>query len=98
MSDASSSAYQPSASEINDILTAAWTDAARLNPLLLAKLRPDYDMTRLRKMIQDCLVKGLTALEARQHVTKTLLHAAVSNDQARSKCDDPLDALASEPS
>ncbi|HET8671208.1 MAG TPA: hypothetical protein VFM05_11440 [Candidatus Saccharimonadales bacterium] len=80
--------HQPSASEINDILSAAWTDAARLNPLLLAKLRPDYDMTRLKDMIQDCLARGLSALEARRHVTKELLHAAISNDQARSECDD----------
>lgn len=98
MPDAISSTTQPSASEINDILSAAWTDAARLNPLLLAKLRPDYDMTRLREMIQDCLVKGLSTLEARQHITKTLLHAALSNDQAHSECDAPPDAHARTPS
>jgi len=88
MRDVTRSTAEPSASEINDILSAAWADAARLNPLFLAKLRPDYQFNHLREMIQDCLVRGLSALETRQHITNELLNAAISNDPARSQCDD----------
>jgi hypothetical protein len=77
-----------SASEINNILNGAWTDAARLNPLLLAKLRLDYDFSRLREMVQDCLGQGLSTLQARQRVKDALLRDSISHEQAASRCDD----------
>jgi hypothetical protein len=79
---------QLSASEINNILNGAWTDAARLNPLLLAKLPLDYDFSRLRELVQDCLAQGLSTLQARQRVKDALLHANPTHEQAAAKRDD----------
>jgi hypothetical protein len=44
--------------EVRKILTAVWEAVARTNPMLLAKLRADYDFNSLKAMIRDCLEKA----------------------------------------
>jgi len=55
--------FQPIGRQSQDILNEAWTEAARVNPMLLAKLRPDYDFEKLKQRIRDRLDKGLSGTE-----------------------------------
>jgi hypothetical protein len=88
MSNDRKSASTPSKEEISKVLSDAWTEAARINPMLLAKLSQDYDFDRLRQMITDCLAKGLSALETRKHIVDELLRSARNNEQPHASCDD----------
>jgi hypothetical protein len=75
--------------EVQKILTAVWEAVARTDPMLLARLRADYDFTRLKAMIRDCLAKGMPATKVCDHVVKELLATAITNRQPHDKCDVP---------
>lgn len=79
---------QTDKAEVDQIFTDAWEAAARINPLLLAKLGPEYSFERLREMISDCLKRGLSAAQTRAHTVKELLHSAVADSQPRNTCED----------
>jgi predicted GTPase len=91
MGPADSSSHLPSPAEkaqIEQIFNSVWEAAARVNPMLLAKLSRDYALKRLHDMIRDCLAKGLTVAETREHTVKELLRSASMNTQPRSTCYD----------
>ena len=73
--------------EVEAIMKKAWTIAVQRNPMLMAKLRPDYDFTRIHEMIRDCRAKGLTAEETCEHAVKELLETARTNSQPSEQCD-----------
>jgi hypothetical protein len=73
--------------EIEAILKKAWAIAIQRNPLMIAKLRPDYDYTRLREMIRDCLAKGLSADETCEHAIKELFRTARTHSQPSDDCE-----------
>lgn len=75
--------------QIDKILTSVWETAARLNPMLLATLRPDYEFERLLEMIRDCLARGLSAADATAHTLREFLRSAGTNNQPHNKCDSP---------
>lgn len=68
--------FQPIGRQSQDILNEAWTEAARVNPMLLAKLRPDYDFEKLKQRIRDRLDKGLSGAEVRLQIVDELLRSA----------------------
>src|SRR4026209_1967853 len=68
--------FQPFGRQSQDILNEAWTEAARVNPMLLAKLRPDYDFEKLKQRIRDRLDKGLSGAEVRLQIVDELLRSA----------------------
>lgn len=74
--------------EIDKILALVWQAAARINPMLLTKLRSDFDFDLLREMIRDCLAKGLSAADACEHTVKELLRSASTDSQPPDNCDD----------
>jgi hypothetical protein len=73
--------------EVRKILTAVWEAVARTNPMLLAKLRADYDFNSLKAMIRDCLEKGMSVEDVCSHVVKELVSTATANRQPHDKCD-----------
>ena len=72
--------------EIDAILKKAWGTAVHRNPMLMAKLRPDYDFTRLHEMIRDCLLRGLTPEQTYEHTVKELLNTASTYTQPSDDC------------
>jgi hypothetical protein len=74
--------------QIDQILRSVWEAAARINPLLLAKLPITFPLSRLRKMIEDCLAKGLSAATTQMHAVRELLRAAQSNRPPKETCDE----------
>jgi hypothetical protein len=52
----------------------------------MAKLRPDYDFTRLHELIRDCLLRGLTPEETCEHAVKELVSTAISYTQPSDDC------------
>jgi hypothetical protein len=74
--------------EVDKIMHSIWDAAARINPQLLAKLRPDYKFKRLREMISDCLEKGLTPSKTHDHCLRELLQSAAAGRQPHDDCDD----------
>jgi hypothetical protein len=72
--------------EIDAILKKAWGIAVSRNPMLMAKLRPDYDFTLLHELIRDCVHKGLTPDETCEHVVKELVKTAISYTQPTDDC------------
>jgi hypothetical protein len=74
----------------DQILRSVWEAAARINPLLLAKLPGTFPLSRLRKMIEDCLAKGLSAAATQMHAVRELLRAAQSNRPPKETCDDAV--------
>jgi hypothetical protein len=72
--------------EIDAILKKAWGMAVSRNPMLMAKLRPDYDFTRLHELIRDCLLKGLTPQETCEHALNELVRTAISYTQPTDDC------------
>jgi hypothetical protein len=75
--------------ELNDILETAWESAARQNPMLLAKLRPDYSFERLRELVRDCLAQGMSVAEVRDHALRELIRSAKEDRQPQHKCEQP---------
>jgi hypothetical protein len=76
----------PDKREIDAILKKAWGTAVQRNPMLMAKLRPDYDFTRLHEMIRDCLLRGLTPEQTYEHTVKELLNTASTYAQPSDDC------------
>jgi hypothetical protein len=74
--------------EVEKILNEAWIEAARTNPMLLAKLRADFDFERLKQVIRDCMVEGHTRAEVRTRIVDELLGSARNDRQPHSRCDD----------
>jgi hypothetical protein len=74
--------------DISNILELAWQGAARINPMVLTKLRPDFDFDSLRQMIKDCLIRGLSAQETCDRAIRELLRSAASDSQPPDTCDD----------
>ena len=72
--------------EIEAILKEAWAIAIQRNPMMMAKLRPDYDYTRLREMIRDCLAKGLSPEATCEHAIKELFRTARTHSQPSDDC------------
>src|SRR5215213_2911328 len=76
--------------EADQILKAVWEPAARRNPMVLVKMNdPNTSMDHLRRMISDCLAKGLSATETCDHAVKELLNSAIRNRQPHTTCNDP---------
>jgi hypothetical protein len=73
--------------EVDRILKAAWGTAARRNPMALVKLDDaNTALEHLRRMISDCLAKGLSATETCEHAVKELLDSAIRNTQPHDSC------------
>jgi hypothetical protein len=75
--------------EIEQIFKAVWETAARRNPMVLVKLVDAHAaLEQLRGMIRDCLAKGFSASETRDHAVKELLRSATLNTQLQDTCND----------
>jgi hypothetical protein len=75
--------------EVDQILKAVWETAARRNPMVLANMvDPNMPIEHLRRMIRDCLAKGLSATETCDHAVKELLNSAIRNTQPHDTCSD----------
>ena len=73
--------------EIDQILKAVWETAARRNPMVLVKMDdPNMPIEHLRRMIRDCLAKGLSATETCDHAVKELLNSAIRNTPPHDTC------------
>jgi hypothetical protein len=75
--------------EVDQVLEAVWQTAVRRNPMVLVKmLNPNTAIEHLRQMIRDCLAKGLSAADTRDHAVQELLRSAVRNTQPHDTCHD----------
>jgi hypothetical protein len=75
--------------EVDQIMKAVWETAARRNPMVLMKMvDQNTAVEHLRRMISDCLTKGLSATETRDHAVKELLNSAIRNTQPHDTCND----------
>jgi hypothetical protein len=75
--------------EVDQILKAVWERAARRNPMVLANMiDPNMPIEPLRRMIRDCLAKGLSATATCDHAVKELLQSAIRNTQPHDTCND----------
>src|SRR5918994_6739783 len=73
--------------EVDEVLKAAWETAVRRNPMVLAKMNnPNTAIEHLRRMIRDCLAKGLSAADTRDHAVQELLNSAIRNTQPHETC------------
>jgi dihydroorotate dehydrogenase len=73
--------------EVDQILKIVWETAARRNPMVLVKMAdPNMPIEHLRRMIRDCLAKGLSATETCDHAVKELLNSAIRNREPRDTC------------
>jgi hypothetical protein len=72
--------------ETDAILKRAWDVVVRRNPMLMAKMRPDYDFKQLKDMIRDCLEKGLSVDKTFEHTVAELLETARSYTQPSPEC------------
>ena len=73
--------------EVDQILKAVWETAARRNPMVLVKMAdPNMPIEHLRRLIRDCLAKGLSATETCDHAVKELLNSAIRNRQPHDTC------------
>ena len=72
--------------EIESILKKAWDIAIQRNPMLMVRLRPDYDYTKLKDMIKDCLSKGLSVEKTCEHTVGELFKTAMSYSQPSDDC------------
>jgi hypothetical protein len=77
----------PPDEQVGRILHSIWEEAARLNPHLLTKLPRDYEFNRLRKMIRDCLKRGLSEAETHNHTLQELRQSAIAGRRPNDKCD-----------
>jgi hypothetical protein len=75
--------------EVDQILKAMWQTAARRNPMVLAHMNdPSMAIEHLRRMIRDCLAKGLSPTDTCDHAVKELVNSAVRNTQPHDTCND----------
>jgi len=65
--------------EIDQIFDAVWETAARRNPMCLVKMLDlNSAYKQLRELLQDCLAKGLSAMDAREQVLNELLQSSAT--------------------
>jgi hypothetical protein len=75
------------AHEVDQVLKSVWETAVRRNPMVLVKMvNPDTAIEHLRRMIHDCLAKGLSTADTRDHAVQELLHSATRNTQLPDTC------------
>jgi hypothetical protein len=75
--------------EVEQVLKAMWETAARRDPMVLVKMNdPNMAIEHLRRMIRDCLAKGLSATETCDHAVKELLNSAIRNTQPHDTCNE----------
>jgi hypothetical protein len=75
--------------EVDQVLKAVWETAVRRNPMVLVKMvNPNTAIEHLRRMIHDCLAKGLSAADTLNHAAQELLNAAIRNTQPHDSCHD----------
>jgi hypothetical protein len=87
--NASETGRQVQESEVDQVLKAVWETAARRNPMVLVKMiDPQTAVKHLRRMIRDCLAKGLSAAETCDHAVNELLTSATRNTQLHDTCKD----------
>jgi len=73
--------------EVDQVLKAVWETAVRRNPMVLVKMiKTNTAIEHLRRMIRDCLAKGLSAAETRDHAVQELLNSAIQNTQPHESC------------
>jgi hypothetical protein len=73
--------------EVEQVLKAVWETAVRRNPMVLVKMiNPNAAIEHLRRMIRDCLAKGLSAADTRDHAGQELLNSAFQNTQPHETC------------
>jgi hypothetical protein len=76
--------------KIEEIFNSIWETAVHTNPMALVKIiDPSSTFKQLRTTIRDCLAKGLSEVETREHVLQELLQASVSSRLLVNRCDDP---------
>jgi hypothetical protein len=76
----------PNEQQVEAILKNAWGIAIHRNPMMMTKLRSDYEFDRLCEMIKDCLQKGLSADETCEHVVAELFKGAQTDSQPPEDC------------
>jgi hypothetical protein len=75
--------------EVDEVLKTVWETAVRHNPMLLVNISdPHTAFEHLRRMIRDCLAKGLSAIETSEHAVKELLQSVARNRQPQETCHD----------
>jgi hypothetical protein len=74
--------------QVDRIFISVWEAAARFNPMLLSKLPPSYPLERLRKMIADCLTRGISEAKTHYHALTQFLRSAETNRLPPDNCDD----------
>jgi hypothetical protein len=73
--------------EVDQILKAVWEMAVRRNPMVLVKMiNPKTAFEHLRRMIRDCLARGLSTTETCDHAVEELLNSAIRNTQPPDTC------------
>jgi hypothetical protein len=76
--------------KIDEILNSVWEMAVHKNPMCLVKMiDPNSTFKQLRTMIRDCITKGLSEGETREHALQELLQASASSRSPKHRCDDP---------
>lgn len=77
--------------EVDQVLKAAWETAVRRNPMALVNIiNPNTAIEHLRRMIRDCLARGLTEIETRDHAVKELFNSAIGQTQPPETCSDSV--------
>lgn len=73
--------------EVDQVLKSVWDTAVGRNPMVLVKMiNPNTTIEHLRRMIRDCLAKGLSVADTRDHAVKELLNSAIRNTQPHETC------------
>jgi hypothetical protein len=73
--------------EVDQVLKSVWDAAVRRNPMVLVKMiNPNTAIDHLRRMIRDCLAKGLSVAKTRDHAVQELLNSAIRNTQPHETC------------
>jgi len=73
--------------EVDQVLKAAWETAVRRNPMALVNMiNPNTAIEHLRRMIRDCLAKGLSPANTCDHAVQELLNSAIQNTQPHETC------------
>ena len=75
--------------EVDQVLKSVWETAVRRNPMALVNLvNPNTAIEHLRRMIRDCLAKGLSTTITCDHAVEELLNSAIRNTQPHDTCTD----------
>lgn len=91
LTNASEPPQQVQEPEVDQVLKAAWETAVRRNPMALVNINdPNTAIEHLRRMIRDCLAKGLTEIETRDHAVKELFNSTIGHTQPPDACSDSV--------